>query len=88
MIAELESLGYGAFWFGEAPGGKEAFTRAATLLAASSSIVVGTGIASIPGPDAGNKRRYHLSQFELVAHRIDLATYRARERAPQVLPPG
>jgi probable F420-dependent oxidoreductase len=54
MIAELESLGYGAFWFGEAPGGKEAFTRAATLLAASSSIVIGTGIASIWGRDPLN----------------------------------
>ena len=54
MIAELESLGYGAFWFGEAPGGKEAFTRAAILLAASSSIVVGTGIASIWGRDPLN----------------------------------
>jgi probable F420-dependent oxidoreductase len=54
MIAELETLGYAAFWFGEAPGGKEAFTRAATLLAASSSIVVGTGIASIWGRDPLN----------------------------------
>ena len=54
MIAELESLGYGAFWFGEAPGGKEAFTRASTLLAASSTIVVGTGIASIWGRDPLN----------------------------------
>jgi len=54
MIAELESLGYGAFWFGEAPGGKEAFTRATTLLAASSNIVVGTGIASIWGRDPLN----------------------------------
>lgn len=52
MVAELEELGYGAFWFGEAPGGKEAFTRAAGLLAASTSIVVGTGIASIWGRDA------------------------------------
>jgi probable F420-dependent oxidoreductase len=54
MIAELESLGYAAFWFGEAPGGKEAFTRAAMLLAASTSIVVGTGIASIWGRDPLN----------------------------------
>jgi probable F420-dependent oxidoreductase len=54
MIAELESLGYASFWFGEAPGGKEAFTRAATLLAASSTIVVGTGIASVWGRDPLN----------------------------------
>jgi len=51
MIAELEELGYAALWFGEAPGGKEAFSRAATLLAASSTIVVATGIASIWGRD-------------------------------------
>jgi len=51
MAAELESLGYGALWFGEAPGGKEAFTRAVTLLSASSRIVIATGIASIWGRD-------------------------------------
>ena len=54
MITELETLGFAAFWFGEAPGGKEAFTRAATLLAASSTIVIGTGIASIWGRDPLN----------------------------------
>ncbi|HSB86151.1 MAG TPA: TIGR03620 family F420-dependent LLM class oxidoreductase [Ilumatobacteraceae bacterium] len=54
MVAELERLGYSAFWFGEAPGGKEAFTRATTLLAATSTIVVGTGIASIWGRDPLN----------------------------------
>jgi probable F420-dependent oxidoreductase len=54
MIAELEALGYAAFWFGEAPGGKEAFTRAATLLSASTDIVVGTGIASLWGRDPLN----------------------------------
>jgi probable F420-dependent oxidoreductase len=54
MVAELETLGYAALWFGEAPGGKEAFTRATTLLAASTSIVVGTGIASVWGRDALN----------------------------------
>lgn len=53
-VVELESLGYAAFWFGETPGGKEAFTRAATLLAASSTIVIGTGIASIWGRDPLN----------------------------------
>ena len=48
---EIERLGYSALWFGEAPGGKEAFTRAATLLAATNSLVVATGIASIWGRD-------------------------------------
>lgn len=51
---ELERLGYSALWFGEAAGGKEAFTRAATLLAATESLVVGTGIASIWGRDPLN----------------------------------
>lgn len=51
---EIERLGYSAFWFGEAPGGKEAFTRAATLLAATESLMIGTGIASIWGRDPLN----------------------------------
>jgi probable F420-dependent oxidoreductase len=51
---EIERLGYSALWFGEAPGGKEAFTRAATLLAATESLVIGTGIASIWGRDPLN----------------------------------
>jgi probable F420-dependent oxidoreductase len=53
-VAELEQLGYSAFWFGEAPGGKDAFTRAATLLAATESITIATGIASIWGRDPMN----------------------------------
>ena len=48
---EIERLGYSALWFGEAPGGKDAFVRAATLLAATESLVIGTGIASIWGRD-------------------------------------
>jgi probable F420-dependent oxidoreductase len=54
FVGEVEALGYGAFWFGEAPGGKDAFVRAATLLAATSTMVLGTGIASIWGRDALN----------------------------------
>jgi probable F420-dependent oxidoreductase len=51
---EIEHLGYGALWFGEAPGGKEAFTRSAVLLAATRSLVVATGIASVWGRDPLN----------------------------------
>ncbi|WP_205528443.1 TIGR03620 family F420-dependent LLM class oxidoreductase [Desertimonas flava] len=51
FAAEVESLGYAAMWFGEAPGGKEAFTRATTLLASTSTLVIATGIASIWGRD-------------------------------------
>ena len=47
-VAELDELGYGALWFGEAYG-REAFTAAQLYLAASSRLVVATGIASIYG---------------------------------------
>lgn len=51
LVAEVEQLGYGAYWFGEAYG-REALTSAATLLAGTSSIAIATGIASIHGRDA------------------------------------
>lgn len=51
---EIERLGYSALWFGEAPGGKEAFTRSAVLMSATESLVVATGIASIWGRDPLN----------------------------------
>ena len=38
MIRELEELGYASVWFGEAPGGRDPFTRAATLLEATDRI--------------------------------------------------
>ncbi|MCW2608560.1 MAG: hypothetical protein JWO60_3253 [Frankiales bacterium] len=50
-VAELDELGYGAFWFGEAYG-REAFTAASLYLGASRRMVVATGIASIYGRDA------------------------------------
>jgi alkanesulfonate monooxygenase SsuD/methylene tetrahydromethanopterin reductase-like flavin-dependent oxidoreductase (luciferase family) len=43
-VSELEELGYGAIWFGEAAG-REALTHAGVLLAATRRIVVATGIA-------------------------------------------
>jgi probable F420-dependent oxidoreductase len=48
--AELERLGYGAIWFGEATG-REALTQAALLLAATNRIAVATGIANIYARD-------------------------------------
>jgi probable F420-dependent oxidoreductase len=51
-VAEIEDLGYGAFWFGEAPSTKEAFAHAGILLAATRRIVVATGIANIHARDA------------------------------------
>ena len=44
---ELESLGYGALWFGETPMGKEAFAHAGLLLGATERVAVGTGIMNI-----------------------------------------
>ncbi|MDW5598282.1 TIGR03620 family F420-dependent LLM class oxidoreductase [Conexibacter stalactiti] len=49
--AEIERLGYGSLWFGEALG-KEAFTHAGLLLAATERIVIATGIANIWVRDA------------------------------------
>jgi probable F420-dependent oxidoreductase len=44
--AEIEALGYGSLWFGEAYG-RESLTMALALATASRSLVVGTGIANI-----------------------------------------
>ena len=48
---EVEELGYGALWTGEAVG-REVLTAAHLLLAASDSLVVATGIANIWARDA------------------------------------
>lgn len=48
---ELEELGYGALWFGEAAG-REALTNAGLLLAGSKRMVIATGIANIYARDA------------------------------------
>ena len=49
--SELEALGYGAIWFGEAVG-REALTHAGLLLARTRRIVIATGIANIYARDA------------------------------------
>jgi probable F420-dependent oxidoreductase len=43
---EIESLGYGSLWFGEAYG-RESLTTAQALTSATTTLVVGTGIANI-----------------------------------------
>jgi probable F420-dependent oxidoreductase len=48
---ELEELGYGALWFGEAAG-REALTNAGMLLAGTKRMVIATGIANIYARDA------------------------------------
>jgi len=50
-VAELDELGYGSLWYGEAYG-REAFSTAQAYLAATRRMVVGTGIASIYGRGA------------------------------------
>jgi probable F420-dependent oxidoreductase len=49
--AEVEALGYGALWTGEAVG-REVLTAAQLVLAATSSLVVATAIANIWARDA------------------------------------
>src|SRR5580704_14999280 len=46
VTAEIEALGYGSLWFGEAYG-RESLTMALALTTATNSLVVGTGIANI-----------------------------------------
>ncbi len=48
---ELEELGYGALWFGEALG-REVLTNASLLLSATKRMVIATGIANIYARDA------------------------------------
>lgn len=50
-IAEIESQGWHSLWFGEAYG-REALTAAQLYLSASTTLTVGTGIASIYARDA------------------------------------
>jgi len=50
-IGAYEAQGYGAAWFPESVGSKEAFAHAAILLGGGSRIVIATGIASIHARD-------------------------------------
>ena len=46
IAAEIEQLGYGSVWFPESPAG-EPFVKSALVLAATSTLVAGTGIANL-----------------------------------------
>ena len=46
VVAEMERLGYGTLWYGEAAI-REAFAHGAILLAATDRMVIGSGIANI-----------------------------------------
>lgn len=52
IAREIEELGYGALWYGEAPSGRDTFTQALMLLGATEKLVVATGIANIYLRDA------------------------------------
>lgn len=43
----MEDLGYGGLWIPETPTSREVFTQAGVLLAATETLTVGSGIASI-----------------------------------------
>jgi len=43
----VEELGYGSLWCGEILGSKDAFSHASVILAATSTLVYGTGIANV-----------------------------------------
>lgn len=51
VAVELERLGYGTLWYGEAFG-REAFAQGAILLAATTRLIVASGIANIWARDA------------------------------------
>lgn len=50
-VADIESMGYGTIWIGEAHG-REPFAACAVVLAATQRITVATGIANIYARDA------------------------------------
>jgi probable F420-dependent oxidoreductase len=52
VAQEIQELGFGTLWFGEAPGGRETLTQALTLLNGSDRLVVATGIANLYMRDA------------------------------------
>jgi len=67
--AELEELGYGALWFGEAIG-REALTKAGLLLAGTKGIVIATGIANIYGRDPVTMAAGQKTLFEAYPNRF------------------
>jgi probable F420-dependent oxidoreductase len=67
--AELEELGYGAVWFGEALG-REALTKAGLLLAGTKSLVIATGIANIYARDPVTMAAGQKTLFEAYPNRF------------------
>ncbi|GAA4991778.1 TIGR03620 family F420-dependent LLM class oxidoreductase [Actinopolymorpha pittospori] len=61
---EIEELGYGSLWVSETPLSKEPFVNAAILLAATTRIPLGTGIANVWARDATATRAAALTLSE------------------------
>jgi probable F420-dependent oxidoreductase len=68
-VAELEELGYGAVWYGEAVG-REALTKAGLFLAGTKRIVIATGIANIYGRDPVTMAAAQKTLFEAYPDRF------------------
>jgi len=84
-VARLAELGYGSLWSGEGPGTREVFAYFGDLLASTSGIVLGSGIANVwarPGRTAqsggATLARSHPGRFVLgigVGHAFQAAKY-------------
>ena len=68
-VAELEQLGYGAVWYGEAVG-REALTKAGLFLAGTKRVVIATGIANIYGRDPVTMAAAQKTLFEAYPDRF------------------
>jgi probable F420-dependent oxidoreductase len=66
---EIEELGYGALWFGEAFA-RESFTQASLLLGATSRMVVATGIARVKWRDPAAAAHAQLTLAEAYPDRF------------------
>lgn len=94
IASELDELGYGSLWFGEAHGG-ESLTTSTALVGATRSIVIGTGIANIdalgPMATAAAARTVHAlsgGRFVLglgVSHQPMVERDRNRDYLPPVV---
>jgi probable F420-dependent oxidoreductase len=89
-VARLAELGYGSMWSGEGPGTREVFAYLGDLLASTSDIVLGSGIANVwarPGHTAhsggATLARAHPGRFVLgvgIGHAFQAAKYGADYR--------
>jgi luciferase-like monooxygenase len=99
-IAQIEQLGYGAAWFGEAASNREALSHAALLLGSSQRLVIATGIANIWARDAAAaingantlneayEERFLLGLGVSHAPMLELARERTAGAHPYFVPPS